>query len=206
MSSPSPPPSSKGGKSLSRTGRVISATARKLTAPASTFIKTVRLKKSKKLTVPSASVTGDKRQPLGSSSQQGSTSKRRRVVLSDDDEEEEDGSLNGDVLNKDSDVLMEAPAPASEPGSERDSAIDVDGVGSDFEEPEVDAEAELGEFYFSKKMFKTYAITEHLQKDWTAPIYAFFNPKPIIEYVDNRWCHTFVCAANPCRHGKRHVR
>jgi hypothetical protein len=36
-------------------------------------------------------------------------------------------------------------------------------------------------------------------KDWTAPIYAFFKPIPIIEYVDNRRAHIFTCNAKTCK-------
>ncbi|KAG2746212.1 hypothetical protein P692DRAFT_20738596 [Suillus brevipes Sb2] len=37
-------------------------------------------------------------------------------------------------------------------------------------------------------------------KDWTSPIYAFFEPMPAIEYHDKRRCHVFKCAA----HGRKH--
>ena len=47
---------------------------------------------------------------------------------------------------------------------------------------------------------------ERLLKDWNAPIYAFFKPTPLIDYVDNRRVHVFVCTALHCK-GKfgRHV-
>jgi hypothetical protein len=38
-----------------------------------------------------------------------------------------------------------------------------------------------------------------MAKDWTAPIYAFFKPTPIIEYVDDCHCHAFWCAAKACK-------
>jgi hypothetical protein len=40
-------------------------------------------------------------------------------------------------------------------------------------------------------------------KDWTSPIYAFFEPTPGIEYHDGRRCHVFKCTARGCKH---HVR
>ncbi|KAI0292096.1 hypothetical protein B0F90DRAFT_1590774, partial [Multifurca ochricompacta] len=40
---------------------------------------------------------------------------------------------------------------------------------------------------------------ERLTKEWTAPIYAFFRPVPIVEYVEGHCCHTFQCAANSCK-------
>ena len=50
---------------------------------------------------------------------------------------------------------------------------------------------------------------ERLSKDWNAPIYAFFKPTPLIDYVDNRRVHAFVCTALHCKgKGKfgQHVR
>jgi len=54
---------------------------------------------------------------------------------------------------------------------------------------------------------KTYLI-EWLAKDWTAGIYAFFEPCPAIEIIDgpNDWpwcCHEFKCNAPHCL-GKGH--
>ena len=40
-------------------------------------------------------------------------------------------------------------------------------------------------------------------KDWTSPIYAFFEPVPEIEYHDKRRCHVFKCAARGCKHRVR---
>ena len=41
---------------------------------------------------------------------------------------------------------------------------------------------------------------EHLAKDWTVPIYAFFAPRPSIEIIDNRrCCHEFQCGATHCK-------
>ncbi|KAH7903433.1 hypothetical protein BJ138DRAFT_976062, partial [Hygrophoropsis aurantiaca] len=42
-----------------------------------------------------------------------------------------------------------------------------------------------------------------LQKDWTSPVYAFFHPDPLIEYVDGRRVHVFKCAAKSCKHRVR---
>ena len=38
-----------------------------------------------------------------------------------------------------------------------------------------------------------------LQKDWTAPIYAFFKPTPMIECVGGRRVHVFECIAETCK-------
>lgn len=42
--------------------------------------------------------------------------------------------------------------------------------------------------------------TERLMKDWTSPIYAFFEPTPGIEYHDDCHCHVFRCTAWGCKH------
>lgn len=48
---------------------------------------------------------------------------------------------------------------------------------------------------------KTYLV-ERLAKDWTAGIYAFFEPRPAIEMIDGpngrRRCHEFKCNAPHC--------
>jgi hypothetical protein len=45
-----------------------------------------------------------------------------------------------------------------------------------------------------------------LKKKWTASIYGFFKPDPIIEYVDGRLTHVFICAADVCRASTNRVR
>ncbi len=45
----------------------------------------------------------------------------------------------------------------------------------------------------------TWQLQERLAKDWTAPIYAFFAPRPSVELVDKRYCHEFRCAAYHCK-------
>jgi hypothetical protein len=42
--------------------------------------------------------------------------------------------------------------------------------------------------------------------DWIAPIYAFFKPMPLIEYVDGRRCHAFQCLAKHCKQKSRSIR
>ncbi|TFK81780.1 hypothetical protein K466DRAFT_501565, partial [Polyporus arcularius HHB13444] len=36
-------------------------------------------------------------------------------------------------------------------------------------------------------------------EDWNSPIYAFFEPRPEIEYVDGRRTHAFKCMARGCK-------
>lgn len=35
--------------------------------------------------------------------------------------------------------------------------------------------------------------------EWTAPIYAFFEPIPVVNHVDGRRMHTFKCLAKSCK-------
>jgi hypothetical protein len=111
MTSPAPSVSS---KATSRTGRLITSTARKLTAPASTFFKKVRGhgKKSK-----SQATTSGK--------------KRRRVTIEDEDSGDE--SSNGDVLPSDSLMLLtDAEPPASsQPGTDVGEAISIKSSSED---------------------------------------------------------------------------
>ena len=38
-----------------------------------------------------------------------------------------------------------------------------------------------------------------MAKDWTSPIYGFFQARPTIENVEGRRCHEFKCAAPLCK-------
>jgi hypothetical protein len=38
-----------------------------------------------------------------------------------------------------------------------------------------------------------------MARDWTSPIYGFFEARPAIEVVDGRRCHEFKCAAPHCK-------
>jgi hypothetical protein len=46
-----------------------------------------------------------------------------------------------------------------------------------------------------------YINADRLSKDWNAPVYAFFNPVPSIDYVGNlaRCAHVFECNAKGCK-------
>ena len=46
-------------------------------------------------------------------------------------------------------------------------------------------------------------LADWLSKEWDSPVYAFFKPTPMIEYVDCRKAHVFQCAAKGC-HGVVH--
>ena len=42
-------------------------------------------------------------------------------------------------------------------------------------------------------------LEEQMAKDWTSPIYGFFQPHPTIEFVDSCCCHEFKCATPLCK-------
>ncbi|KAF8805491.1 hypothetical protein BYT27DRAFT_7192513 [Phlegmacium glaucopus] len=50
------------------------------------------------------------------------------------------------------------------------------------------------------------AELKRLQKDWTAPIYAFFKPTPTIEHIGGRRVHVFECIAETCKARGRKAR
>lgn len=121
--SPSPPPSQKS----KRSGRIISATKRKLQAPIDAFVKRVR--KSRNVSKDAAAPDRSSKEPQTTASSThsaptipdgspspaptGRRSVSRPIVI---DEDDDDGSSNGDVLAADSDVIM-LDAVAGEPSS-----------------------------------------------------------------------------------------
>jgi hypothetical protein len=42
-------------------------------------------------------------------------------------------------------------------------------------------------------------ITVRQMKEWTSPIYAFFEPKPLVEEQNGRRSHLFKCASRSCK-------
>ena len=42
-------------------------------------------------------------------------------------------------------------------------------------------------------------VEERMAKDWTSPIYGFFESRPAIDENDGRRCHDFKCAAIHCK-------
>jgi hypothetical protein len=73
------------------------------------------------------------------------------------------------------------------------------------EKPAESAQAELSMQTHHVLQYITHLLfPDRLEKDWTSPIYVFFNRTPRIEYVDRRRVHVFRCAASHCkaRHGR----
>ena len=59
---------------------------------------------------------------------------------------------------------------------------------------------QVSKYYKQGYISKTYtSITERLAKKWTSPIYAFFEPTPVIEYVNGRCSYVFKCAGQSCK-------
>jgi hypothetical protein len=112
-------------------------------------------------------------------------STRPTIEESDDDEDDEQGSNDG-TLSQDGDVIMEPVLG-----------------GTDDDQDEEDDESELRMSMLLSVSYVAYYFAGRLTKEWTAPIYAFFLPTPVIEYFKDRRCHTFECAAKSCRHRVR---
>lgn len=100
--SPEPPPKK------STSGRILTATKRKLTAPISTFVKAVRPKKKARVAdsdgASSAQETGAASSIRERQSSPSVTS-RHRVIISDE-EDEDSTSHRGQTLDRESDVIM----------------------------------------------------------------------------------------------------
>lgn len=90
------------------------------------------------------------------------------------------------VADDSDDAEEDNPAPAF---------IDVDAEDETLEDS---ADEELRAY--TTDSAKTFAqfLVGCLMKDWTAPIYAFFRPNPIIDHINGRRVHVFTCAAKTC--------
>jgi hypothetical protein len=110
-------------KKKSTSGRILSATKRKLTAPVSTFVKAVRPKKKAKVAdsdvASSAQGTGAASSIQERQSSPSMTS-RNRVIISDE-EDEDSRSHRGQTLNHDSDVIMLSDDEAEEIAAEKEA-------------------------------------------------------------------------------------
>ena len=99
--------------------------------------------------------------------------------------------------------------PTSKPPSiidvdtDRDSGIHNNGPGDNGATEPVpeDEQAELGDlesYLDSCENAGSFFWSERLKNDWNAPIYAFFEAVPNVEYHDGRRFHEFLCAAKGC--------
>jgi len=86
------------------------------------------------------------------------------------------------------------------PGLEADEDTDdEDSDDDDVEVPAESAEAELSTCPIPVKDIKLTINVERLSKEWTSPVYAFFKPTPLIEYIKDRRVHVFECNAKHCK-------
>jgi hypothetical protein len=137
----------------------------------------------------------------------------------DDDEDEDYHSCNisrpsnasqliesGDGSNDDEAGVVGQRARASSVINVNDDSSETEGV------PATEtAEAERGMIYTPIGKLYANVKADRLLKEWNAPVYAFFNPVPSIDYVGNppRRVHIFECNAKACigkGMNRRHVR
>lgn len=68
-------------------------------------------------------------------------------------------------------------------------------------QPKETPQAELGTTGLTLFLLRDVLIkplSERLQKDWVSPVYAFFDPTPMIQTVDGRRVHVFKCLGKGC--------
>jgi len=85
------------------------------------------------------------------------------------------------------------------PGLQADDTDDEDSDDDDIEVSAESAEAELSMCPIPVKGIKLTINIERLSKDWNSPVYAFFKPTPLIEYIKDRRVHVFECNAKHCK-------
>jgi hypothetical protein len=84
------------------------------------------------------------------------------------------------------------------------SNVDDDAINiSDDSAVEEDAEDELSTLLILNRLLIDLHEPEKMSKQWTSPVYAFFEPIPAIEIVDGRRCHVFKCCARGCKYTAR---
>jgi hypothetical protein len=150
-------------------------------APSTKTKKKAAPPKTKTKTVPANPISPTMKRDL-------TAQRRRSSSPTITDEHEADGTHVGNVIDLDTDSLMELD----------DKPDDI----------EIADEQELGACLtmYGRDQSDSRGTIEKLLKEWTAPVYVFFAPRPSIEYVDGRRCHTFQCAAKPCKMRERIVR
>ena len=83
-----------------------------------------------------------------------------------------------------------------EDSSASNSESDIEEVNPEIETPE----AELGpSIILLMKQESLNPVAARLQKEWTSPVYAFFDPVPTIRVIDDRRIHEFACSARGCK-------
>ncbi|TFY74982.1 hypothetical protein EWM64_g9031 [Hericium alpestre] len=124
----------------------------------------------------------------------GSTSSRQASIATEDEEDERhmcEGVDEVEELDSDGNTVRSynvKECHLHRSGTASDKAQTSDNIIDDPEDDPEDDEAEL----------------KRMSQRWTSPVYAFFDPKPAIEYIDGRKCHSFKCSAKGCRQKIRH--
>ncbi|KAF5340850.1 hypothetical protein D9758_016601 [Tetrapyrgos nigripes] len=80
-----------------------------------------------------------------------------------------------------------------EEGQTSTSVIDVDGSDSASESGESESSPEDEALELADE-----AELRQKMKTWTAPVYAFYDPIPTIEYINGRKCQVFKCSGTAC--------
>ena len=78
-----------------------------------------------------------------------------------------------------------------------DDIIDVS--SDEVDEVKDDAEVELSTLLISNRVAMDLHEPEKMSEHWTSPVYAFFEPIPVIEYVEGCRCHVFKCCRLGCK-------
>jgi hypothetical protein len=95
-------------------------------------------------------------------------------------------------------IIIDSDAEEAGPGSRANKS---NGDTSEVEEVDeaINLDDELGESPVGPVMWIVSDVrAEHLRKDWTAPVYAFYWAIPDIGYEDGHHFHSFRCAACGC--------
>ena len=121
---------------------------------------------------------------------------QQAIVVSDD---EYDGNFDVEMEGS---GMMDLTSDPEDAGQSNDS--DQDGEGSETEEGDeedsVDSETELGASAISLRQNEIYSlVAERAKLRWRSAVYAFYKPEVDIEYVGDRRCHVFHCAARGCK-------
>ena len=119
-----------------------------------------------------------------------------------------DSPSNADTEDNDNTSVASTPLNSDNDG-DTDVVYDIDSDNFDIilEKPAESAQAELGMhlLILSHATHLSYmSFPDRLAKDWSSPIYMFFNRSPCIEYINNRRVYIFECAASHCKgkHGR----
>jgi hypothetical protein len=130
-----------------------------------------------------------------------SSSKRQRSASLQEVPDEEP-THRGQVLNNNTDTIIEEVGSPAADGKE---PVNVTDSESEDDEKKLREQSQRHSYHASS-LLDWLMSTEKLAQDWTAPVYAFFKPMPIVGTHKGRPYHIFVCAALDCKHKSRDVR